>query len=152
LPGCCATSGRQNPPLPTDAVGWKDFEETYAHYGSGSDPSKELVYRTIKYRGRFVLKNGEQTDNGRLQIKVLELMPPHCFVEQGDPAARARVKLEFRALSDPDRPCYLVRPDHDWNVGQDCHGLNHELETLGVEVRSINLKDGWVYFDLTQRN
>jgi hypothetical protein len=151
LPGCCATSGRTDPPLPTDAVGWKDFEEEYAHYSAGSDSPKTLVYETIKYRGRFLLRNGEQTDNGRLQIKVLELMPPHCFVEQGDPAARARVKLEFRVLSDPDHPCSYVCPDHDFNLRLDCHGLNHELEILGVKVRSINLKDGWVSFDLTEK-
>jgi len=59
LSACCPQ--REEPSPPKDAIGWKDYQEG-----------------TTKLRGRFLLKKGETTDNGKVEIKVLELMPPDC--------------------------------------------------------------------------
>src|SRR2546426_7652974 len=82
LQGCCPGQ-RTEPSYPNDVTGWKDFKEG-----------------TTKLRGSFVLKKAERTDNGKLEIRVLDLMPPECTGDAGNYAERARVRVEFRRVSD----------------------------------------------------
>src|SRR5262249_39512043 len=86
LSACCPE--RKEPSPPTDAIGWKDFQDG-----------------TTKLRGRFLLKKGETTDNGKVEIKVLELIPPDCPSEVASFEHQARVRLQFRSLSDPNLAC-----------------------------------------------
>jgi len=83
LSACCPP--RKEPLPPTDAIGWKDYKEG-----------------TTKLRGRFLLKKGESTDNGKVEIKVLELIPPNCAAHVGSFERQARVKLQFRPFQSAD--------------------------------------------------
>src|SRR5215467_1708469 len=131
LSACCPQ--RKEPPLPTDAIGWKDYQEG-----------------TTKLRGRFLLKKGESTDNGKVEIKVLELIPPDCPSEVGSFERQARVKLQFRSLSNPQILCSEVFPEHGGGeLISDCGPIADEHYIWGVGVGAINLKEGWVYFILS---
>ncbi|HWO00663.1 MAG TPA: hypothetical protein VNS63_15500 [Blastocatellia bacterium] len=132
LQGCCP-GRRTEPNYPTDVSGWRDTKEG-----------------TTKLRGSFVLKKGEQTDNGKLQITVSDLLSPECTGDAGDFAARARVKLKFSRLSEKQAICSEVFPETGGGelVGG-CAGIPSEFGVFGVSVRAINLKEGWVSFVLT---
>jgi hypothetical protein len=130
LSACCPQ--RKEPPPPKDAMGWKDFQEG-----------------TTKLRGRFLLKKGESTDNGKVEIEVLELIPPDCPSEVGSFERQARVKLQFRGLSNSQNLCSDVFPEHGGAelIGP-CDSIADEYDIWGVGVGAINLKEGWVYFEL----
>ena len=121
LSACCPQ--RKEPPLPTDAIGWKDFQEG-----------------TTRFRGRFLLKKGESTDDGKVEIKVLELMPPDCPSEVASFEHLTRVRFQFRNLSN-QRICSDVVSEY--GGGGYC---DHIADGFQVRVRSINVKEGWVYF------
>jgi hypothetical protein len=95
------------------------------------------------------LKKGESTDNGKIRISVLDLIPPACTGDAGDFAARARVKLEFTRVSDQSVLCSEIFPE---NGGRSffggCAGIPDEFKIFGVGARAINLKEGWVFFAL----
>src|SRR5215472_1894207 len=130
LSACCPQ--RKEPPPPTDAIGWKDYKEG-----------------TTKLRGRFLLKKGESTDNGKVEIKVLELIPPNCAADVGSFERQARVKLQFRSLSNPQNLCSEVFPEHGGGLLiPPCNSIAEEYDISGVGVGAINLKEGWVYFRL----
>src|SRR5712692_2467002 len=132
LQGCCAMQ-RTEPAYPKNVVGWRDYKEG-----------------TTWLRGNFFLRRGERTENGKLEIKVLDLIPPECTGDAGNYAERARVKLEFTRLSDQKVLCSETFPE---NGGRSltglCADIPKEFSILDVSVRAINLKDGWVFFDLT---
>jgi hypothetical protein len=131
LHGCCFPA-RKEPQLPKDVVGWKDFQED-----------------TTKLRGRFLLKSGESTDNGKLRIKVLELIPPDCMSEAGSFEHRARVRLQFESAADRKVLCTGIFPENGGgNLTLDCAAIPHEFFIFGIGVGGINLKDGWVSFIL----
>jgi hypothetical protein len=128
LSACCPQ--RKEPPPPKDAMGWKDFQEG-----------------TTKLRGRFLLKKGESTDNGKVELEVLELIPPDCPSEVGSFERQARVKLQLRSLSNPQIQCSDVFPEH--GGGEICDSIADDYDIWGVGVGAINLKEGWVYFILS---
>jgi len=128
LSSCCPQ--RKEPPLPKDAIGWKDYQEG-----------------TTKLRGRFLLKKGETTDNGKVEIKVWELIPPDCPSEMGSFERQARVRLQFRSLSNPEIVCSDVFPEH--GGGSLCDSIADEYDIFGVGVGAINLKEEWVFFILS---
>jgi hypothetical protein len=103
----------------------------------------------IKMRGRFVLKKNEATDNGKIQISVLEILPPERCVEGGSFPARARVKLQFLRLTDQKILCSDVFPENGGvTVSSVCGDSLDEFGIFGVGVRAINIKDRWVLFEL----
>ena|SRR5215469_7133393 len=130
LSACCPQ--RKEPPPPKDAIGWKDFQEG-----------------TTKLPGRFLLKKGESTDNGKVEITVLELMPPDCPSEVAAFEHQARVRLQFRRLSDQRILCSDVFPDSGGGSLSRCDSIAGEFGIFDVGVRAINLKEEWVYFILT---
>jgi len=124
---------RAEPAYPTEVVGWRDYK-----------------IGTTSLRGNFVLRKGEATDNGKLQIKAVDLMAPECTGDAGNYAERARVRFEFTRLSDRKLLCSETFPE---NGGRSLFGLcpdiPKEFNILDVSVQAINLKDGWVFFFLT---
>ena len=124
----CACASRSEPPYPKDAVGWSNYKEG-----------------TTKFRGRFVLRAGESTDNGMIRVKAVELLPPRFTGDAGDFEARARVRLAFISVSDEKVLCWDDFPD----TGGGSVPLPVEYKIFDVGVRAINLSEGWVYFVLT---
>lgn len=131
LVGCC-DSQRTEPTYPKDVAGWRNYKEG-----------------TTKLRGSFVLRKGEQTDNGKLQITVLELIPPKCTGDTGDFSAQARVNLGFTRVSDQQVLCSETFPENGGgSLSGNCGRIPDEFGIYGVGVRAINIRDGWVFFFL----
>lgn len=129
LQGCCVFKSRTEPSLPDKVVGWKDYKE-----GGGS------------FHGNFVLRVGETTDNGKVRIKVLELLPPSNCFDAGYESAQVRAKLEFSRVADSTVICEGVFAERGaGNLNYRCPGISAN-GVNGIGVRSINLKDQWVYF------
>jgi hypothetical protein len=129
MQGCCFPP-RKEPPVPQDVVGWKDYQEG-----------------TTRYRGRFLLRKGESTDNGKVRIKVLELVPPDCMSDAGSYERLARVKLQFSSVSDPKLACSVeFNENGGGNLFPECAVISNAWDISSVYVAAINLKDGWVFF------
>lgn len=130
--GCCVSKNESQPPRPSKIRGW---EESHA-------------WNTISI-GQFVLNKGESTDNGKIGVTVVDIIPSKCktlFSEPSEP----RVKLRFYELPDKQILC-----EDDFAVGG---GTNLRSSTIcgsnfpiaSVSIHAINTKDNWVSFDLRQ--
>src|SRR3989442_11922994 len=80
---CCSHEQRVEPPYPSEVSGWSSYER-----------------QGVRIVGTFVLRKNETIDNGRLKIKVLELIPRDPCAEGGAFNDQARVTFEFVRLSD----------------------------------------------------
>jgi hypothetical protein len=128
---CCPKAKRVEPPYPTDVVGWKESEQNDVHY-----------------LGEFVLKKGEATKNRKVEIRVLEFLPPEACREAGEFQGLARVKLQFIQTSDNSMLCEKEFGETQSGVIPKECGEN--LGIYGIGIRAINLKDEWVFFYLTK--
>jgi hypothetical protein len=111
---------------------------------------KEHKEQGVRIRGDFVLKKGNSTDNGKIQVKVIDLIPPDPCAEAGAFQSQARAKIQFVRLSDnkvlledlfAERGSMTLSPAN----GTD---LYEEFGVSVIFIYDINLKDGWVYFEL----
>lgn len=129
--GCsCNVKNDSEPPYPQNITGWKYREED-----------------GVGVVGNFVLKKGESTNNGEVEIKVVNLIPAECFVDQGTMQAQKRAKLQFIRMSDRKVVCEDITPEH--GGGNLCGDKLDEFRISGIGIRNINLKDQWVHFILT---
>jgi hypothetical protein len=101
------------------------------------------------YRGRFLLKKGESTNNGKVEVKVLELMPPDCTSEAASFERLTRVRLQYSSVPEHKVLCSEVYGENSGGyLTVDCPAMPQDFGISGVKVSAINLKDGWVYFSL----
>jgi hypothetical protein len=137
LPGCSSRGGLQlQPDRLKNPSGWKEVTA-----GGG-----------INFIGQFVLKKGESTDNGKIGVKVLDLLSKPCptFTICSEPEAKA--VLRFYRPSDQTVLCDLIleASDTSFSTSQMCNG---ELPFTNLEVREINTKEGWAlisFFNLAK--
>jgi hypothetical protein len=130
MTGCCVDHHKE-PSYPNKAsLGWKEF----ARGGS------------LQTHGVFVLKKGESTDNGKIQVKVIDITPN----ESCDPQSRtylARVELQLTRLSDQKILCSDSYEESSTGIF-DCGNQIVEFGISGYRMNTINLKEGWVFFEL----
>jgi hypothetical protein len=132
LSGCCPPSRHVEPSYPTNIVGWKGYQEN-----------------GVQQQGNFVLKKGEITDNGKIQIKVLDIIPPDSCAESGTWSSLPKVQLEFVRVSDQKVLCTHTYAEREGrNFSADCGKNLVEYGLLGISVRAINLKEQWFFFAL----
>ena len=131
-PGCCwrRASNGYEPPYPHNLVGWKYREED-----------------GVGILGEFVLKKGESTNNGEVEIKVVELIPAEPCADLGTALAHKRVKLQFIRMADKKVVCEDTIPDTFG--GNSCGSALDEFWINGIGMRGINMKEQWVHFMLT---
>lgn len=130
--GCCLNaSGHTEPAYPKEELGWKNF-------GSGSGE--------VPMRGRFVLRKAETTDDGKIQIKRLELIAPDRCAEAGAFNAQARVRLQFVRLSDHKVLCEDIFPEHGFSSITPCRDTVAQLGVSTIWVSAISLKEEWAFF------
>jgi len=90
------------------------------------------------------LKKGESTNNGEVEIKVVDLIPENLCADLGTASAHNRAKIQFIRMSDKTVVCEGTFP------GNFC--ADRELSEFwisGIGIRDINIKDQWVHFILT---
>jgi len=132
LSGCSLPSRRLEPSYPTGVIGWKDHQEN-----------------GVRQRGNFVLKKGETTDNGKIQIKVLNITAPDHCAESGTWSSLPNVELEFARVSDKKVLCTHTYSEREGrSLSADCGENLVEYGLLGISIRAINLKEQWGFFVL----
>jgi hypothetical protein len=131
--GCCLKESRVEPAYPQSVSEWKERRE-----------------RGVRIRGEFVLKKGTSTDNGKIQVKVIDLIPPDPCAEAGAFQRNARAGIQFVRLSDNK----VLLEDLFAESGSmtlraaDGTSLYEEFGIYVIYIYDINLKDGWVHFEL----
>jgi hypothetical protein len=133
MSSCCANDHRSEPAYPKSISGWKERNE-----------------RGLRILGDFVLKKGESTDNGKVQVKIIDLIPPDPCAETGAFQRQARTRIQLVRLLDhkvlyddifAERGTMALSNVKD-NVNLDEFGISV------IYIYDINLKEGWVYFEL----
>jgi hypothetical protein len=129
--GCCfrRESNSYEPPYPQSVVGWKYHEEN----GVG------IV-------GEFVLKKGESTNNGEVQIKIVDLISPDTCADQGTTQSKKRAKIQFVRMADNKVMCEETFPTGGGNL---CGKSLDEFWISSIGIRDINIRDQWVHILLT---
>jgi hypothetical protein len=97
-----------------------------------------------------VLKKGQTTDNGKLQVKLLDIIPGDSCAEAGTTISRARATLQFVWLPEQEVLCEdsFVETSSMAISGSACGKNLGEFGVLAIVIGDVNLKDGWVFFEL----
>jgi hypothetical protein len=134
LTGCCIRQHRDEPLYPTNVSGWKA-----RNYGDVTTP------------GEFVLKKNETIDNGKIQVKILDLVAPDACAEAGTFQRNARARIQFISLTNQKVMCddlFAERGSKTLSSAKGCSSFS-ESGISFVYVSDINLKEGWVFFVLS---
>ena len=136
--GCCPKSERIEPPYPNELVGWP-----------GRADKGGFIVRD------FLLRKGESTENGKITVRLVELLPGDPCTEAGDFRHLARARVQFLRISDEKILCEDVFGDSGTSTlsASNCQGDPQGLATLsdsGVHAvyASINVREAWVYLQL----
>jgi hypothetical protein len=133
LRGCCTETPRVEPAYPTQERGWNE------RYDKG-----------VRSLGTFVLRKGQTTDNGKLQVKLLDVIPGDSCAEAGTTISRARAILQFVRLPEQKVLCEdsFVETSSMTISGTACSKNLGEFGVAGILIGDINLKEGWVFFEV----
>jgi hypothetical protein len=125
--GCC-TQNKTSIQRPPHARGWQSYQ-----------------IGTTTIDGAFVLNKGEQTDNGRVGVRVAEIHPAECSLFS-EPVP-AKVRFEFYRASDKKLLCTVKLAEG--TMGLDASDVcSNKVEWTTVAVNGISVRDQWVSFDL----
>jgi len=140
---CCLIERRTEPAYPGSVSGWKERNE-----------------QGVRILGDFVLKKGETTDNGKVQVKMISLIPPDPCAETGTFQRQARARIQFVRLSDSkvlfddifaEKGTMTLSTIKDAKLYEETikdAKLYEEFGIYVIYIYDINLKDGWVHFEL----
>jgi len=130
---CMLMQKRVEPSYPTNVSGWQAY-----------------VRQGVKFRGSFVLKKNETTSDGNIQIKLTDVSPPDSMAEPGSHNSRPRAHLQFTRVADQNVICEgTYAEDEGRTLAADCGDTIESLGIIGIGIRAINLKEKWVFFELT---
>jgi hypothetical protein len=130
---CCFNEHRVEPVYPQSVSGWKEREE-----------------QGVRIRGDFVLKKGISTDNGKIQVKIIDIIPPDPCAEAGAFQRQARARIQFVRLSDSKVLLDDLFAEKGSMTLTTAGGadLYEEFGIYVIYIYDINLKEGWVHFEL----
>ena len=100
--------------------------------------------------GSFVLRKNEAKDNGKLQIKLLEVKAGDPCVEAGNERHEPRVTLQFVGLRDGKVLCEETFSEKGPRVfaGSRCESTLTEFGVVEIYVIAVNVTDEWVFYEL----
>jgi hypothetical protein len=128
LGGCCSPKTRTEPKPPESVAGWKDYYDTKAN---------------VHKLGEFLLRKGESTANGEIQVKLVDIIPPDpCATDAGMNAYYPKAILQFIRVSDAK---VLVEDRYREGASSNAH-CNCAIAT--VWMHDINVKESWASFQL----
>ena len=127
----CSTQERRQPDPPKTVEGWKDS------YFGGVHSIAELV-----------LHKGESSDNGKLGVKVLDIVAPKSGSEGY--ASEPKAVLQFYTPSEKKILCEATFTEGGtvMGTGPPYPYCGPEVGLSAISVNAINTKDNWVWFDL----
>jgi hypothetical protein len=132
VPGCCYFETREEPPYPTDVTGWKQSREG-----------------GILSLGKFVLKEGETTDNGQVQVKVIRLYDGDMCSEAGTLGRLPKAAFQFTSLPDQKVLCKAAfNAGGASSISSVCGDGLDQFGISSIAVGGVNTKDKWVSFAL----
>jgi hypothetical protein len=129
LSACCTPIHREEPLFPADATGWSKVEST-----------------TNAVEGNLVIKKGERSDNGKIGVSVIEIIPGSACAEGGSQERQARVKLQFVRIPAGQILCEDVFPENG-TIRLSATACESKLDGYGIRVigvKGINLTQQWV--------
>lgn len=96
--------------------------------------------------GFFVMNKGEAIDNGRLGIRVIDVLPKQCECMSCEPTY-PRVRIAFYQPSDNKVLCEGLFFAGSASLDMTAHCAPSIGATV-IYVNAINTKENWVSFDL----
>jgi len=128
---CCSAQEREQPGPPKKVQGWKDS------YSGG-----------VHSIGELLLHKGDSSDNGRIGVKVLDIIIPRSGAEGY--AGMPKVVLRFYRPSDKQTLCEATFTEGGtvMGTGPPYPHCKPEVGLSAISVNAINTKDLWVWFDL----
>jgi hypothetical protein len=136
--GCCLRNSerRVEPEYPQGVSGWMNETARQAFmkkYGFWS-------------RGDFVIKRGASVDDGKVQVKLLDLIPPNSCCEPADVNCRAaRAVISLVRMSDEKELCVVKAAEHSSGGYPECPPALDEVGIIGIGIDEINLRENWVH-------
>lgn len=135
----CLKQQRVEPLYPKDISGWEGQK--------GKDGS---ISR------KFVLRKNEATDNGTVQIKVIDIIPGNPYTEGSSFLRQARARIQLSRMSDGKKLCEDTYAENGGSIftHEGCSSAPSDisfLNTLGISgivIIAINLHEEWVYFQI----
>ena len=127
---CCPSVDHVEPPYPDKVKGWEKTD----------DPKSEVD-------GSFVLRKGEETSNGKITIRVVDILPGNGCAHSGEFQRSVRAKLRFIRTRDQRVICEDEFADQGFTQmsGPPCGDQLRNFGITVVTINAISLKDGWVY-------
>jgi hypothetical protein len=139
LSGCCSPINRTEPAYPSKVSGWLTDKQRLKFYEENNFWS----------RGNFVLRKNEATDDGKIRLKVIDLISPDPCAEGDAFQRQARVKIQFIRVSDQKSLCEETLAERGAStVYSKCGDSLDEFGIDVVGVTDINLKEGWAFIRL----
>lgn len=129
LASCCPVE-RPQPARPNKVLGWNDSYEGGVH--------------SI---GILVLNKGESSDNGKIGVTVLDVIPPDQCAHPNTYHGSPKAVLRFFRPSDGLVFCEFTAVGDNTNSILDC---NPSAGISVIGMNAINTKEQWVYFDLRE--
>lgn len=125
--GCyCRMKSNPEPSYPQHITGWKYYEKD-----------------GVGIMGELILKKGESTNNGKVEIKIVDIIPENLCAEPMVDEGKRRVKIQFKRMSDNKVVCEGTFP------GRSCSDNElDEFRIFSVGTRGISIKDQWAHIIL----
>jgi hypothetical protein len=138
IKGCCQEDPRVEPSLPTPSriTGWKYTDD-----------------EGVKSLGHFLVRKNEATDNGKVRVKVLDVVPGDPCVDPQEYQRLPSAKFEFIRVSNGEVLCEVSEAEKSSSTlgagsSSSCGNKLAEYGILGLYIGAINLKEGWIFFEL----
>lgn len=100
------------------------------------------------FQGPFVLRKGESTDNGKIGVKVFDIISARCRTHLAEFPDNAKVVLQFYDPAARQTLCEATVPENT-NARIDlpdvCEG---KVDITVVGVTEVNTNEKWAVFDL----
>ena len=130
--GCCS-SKLPEPAHPGSVAGWKE-----SHEGG------------VNTVGILVLKKGESSDNGKVGVRVLDIIAGDSCAGYGTLMRIPRVKMQFYQ---PSRQAVICEETLTAGSGTllgavSCGQRIADLGISAISINAINATEGWVWFEL----
>jgi hypothetical protein len=130
--GCCSSLPPE-PKHPGSVAGWKEFRDGGVH--------------TIAI---LVLRKSESSDNGKIGVRVVDIIAADPCAGYGTLQRIPRVKLQFFEMPDRRVVCEDLLTDGSGTLlaAGPCGEKITKLGVSAVSVNAINATEGWVFFEL----
>jgi len=94
------------------------------------------------------LRKGESTENGKLGVKVVDIIAPECRARFAEMPETAKVVLQFYDPSSNQVLCEATLPENS-NARIDLEGIClGKVDVMVVGTTDINTDEKWAVFDL----